>query len=109
MAKYSKRHNEVSDKTQEEAMKIARATQKPGQTKEQTKLISQGVQKGIDQYKKQQKAKARDLDKRLKKVTRSRHEEPETVVTTEVHVKQHWFPWVLLVASWGFFAAYIVY
>ena len=28
--------------TQQEAMKIARANQKPGQTKEQTQLIAQG-------------------------------------------------------------------
>lgn len=38
--------------TQTEAMKIAKATQKPGQTKEQTKLIAQGIEKGIAQYKK---------------------------------------------------------
>lgn len=31
--------------TQTEAMKIAKATQKPGQTKEQTKLIAQGIEK----------------------------------------------------------------
>ncbi|MEF1163713.1 DUF2956 family protein, partial [Vibrio parahaemolyticus] len=37
--------------TQTEAMKIAKATQKPGQTKEQTKLIAQGIEKGIAQYK----------------------------------------------------------
>jgi len=48
-------------------MKIARGTQKPGQTKEQTKLISQGIKKGIDQYKKQQSARARELDKNSKK------------------------------------------
>ncbi|MBT0328128.1 DUF2956 family protein, partial [Vibrio campbellii] len=44
-----------SQETQTEAMKIAKSTQKPGQTKEQTKLIAQGIEKGIAQYKKQQK------------------------------------------------------
>ena len=53
MSKYS-RKNRVSDETKEDALKIARATQRPGQTKEQTKLIAQGIQKGIDHYKKQQ-------------------------------------------------------
>ena len=48
MAKYDK----ISPETQQEAMKIARANQKPGQTKEQTQLIAQGIQKGIDEYKK---------------------------------------------------------
>lgn len=44
-----------SPQTQQEAMKVAKATQKPGQTKEQTKLIAQGIEKGIALYKKQQK------------------------------------------------------
>ena len=48
MAKYDK----ISPETQQEAMKIARANQKPGQTKEQTQLIAQGIQKG-DVYKRQ--------------------------------------------------------
>ena len=109
MAKYSKRHNEVSDKTQEDAMKIAKATQKPGQTKEQTKLVSQGIQKGIDQYKKQQKAKARELDKRLKKAANSKHDELEVEVKEVVQLKQHWLPWVLLVISWGGFIATALY
>lgn len=105
MAKYSKRHSEVSDKTQEEAMKIAKGIQKPGQTKEQTKLVSQGIQKGIEQYKKQQNAKSRELDKQLKKAARSKHDEPEVDIREVVNVKQHWLPWTLLLISWaGFFA-----
>lgn len=95
-------------------MKIAKGIQKSGQTKEQTKLISQGIQKGIDQYKKQHNAKARELDKRLKKASNAKHEEPETVVSTEVQFKEHgfkehWLPWLLLVVSWGAFLAYVVY
>jgi hypothetical protein len=52
---------------QEEALRMARATQKPGQTKEQTKLIAQGIAKGIEMYKKQQSAKARERDKARKR------------------------------------------
>ena len=66
MAKQS-RHDRPSQETVAEAMRIARANQRPGQTKEQTKLIAQGIQKGIDQYKKQQKAKSRALDKQRKR------------------------------------------
>ena len=47
MSKYSKK-NRVSDKTKDDAVKIARGTQRSGQTKEQTKLIAQGIQKGND-------------------------------------------------------------
>ena len=67
MSRYSKKPA-PSPETREEAMKIAKGTQKPGQTKEQTKLIAQGIQKGIDQYKKKQKAKTREIDKKLKAV-----------------------------------------
>ncbi|GIU31812.1 hypothetical protein TUM4433_23950 [Shewanella schlegeliana] len=41
----------ISNETKTEAMKVAKATQKPGQTKEQTKLIAQGIEKGIAEYK----------------------------------------------------------
>ncbi|WP_438883914.1 DUF2956 family protein, partial [Bacillus cereus group sp. BC317] len=51
-----------SPQTQQEAQAIAKASQKPGQTKEQTKLIAQGIEKGIALYKKQQKEKSRQAD-----------------------------------------------
>ncbi len=109
MSNYSKK-NRVSDKTKDDAMKIARGTQRPGQTKEQTKLIAQGIQKGIDQYKKQQSVKARELDKRLKKAqVSSISNKPSTDNTPEsVAVKSNNLPWVLLILSWLGFAAYIV-
>ena len=67
---------------QQEALRVARATQKPGQTKEQTKLIAQGIAKGIEMYKKQQSAKARERDKQRKRALKLRQagseENPET-------------------------------
>ena len=48
-------------------MRIARGIQRPAQTKQQTRLIAQGIQKGIEQYKKQQNTRARELDKNRKK------------------------------------------
>jgi flagellar biosynthesis/type III secretory pathway protein FliH len=104
MAKYSKRHPEADDKNQEEAMKIARGTQKTGQSKEHTKLIAQGIQKGIEQYKKQHKSKARDLSKQLKSVAKSKENAVEPEIVETVIVKQHWLPWSLLVVSWLGFA-----
>ena len=89
-------------------MRIARGTQRPGQTKEQTKLIAQGIQKGIEQYKKRQNAKARELDKKLKKVNQQLESpvKSETEIQEKVVYRQHWFPWVLLVVSWLAIAAY---
>ncbi len=70
MAKYSKKH-QLSEKSKDDAMKIARGTQRPGQTKEQTKLIAQGIQKGIEIYKKKHGEKARELNKKLHKASAS--------------------------------------
>ncbi|CZF83119.1 DUF2956 domain-containing protein [Grimontia marina] len=106
-------HTTPSPETQQEAMKIAKATQKPGQTKEQTKLIAQGIEKGIALYKKQQKSKARDRDKERKKQlkqkqvdTVSANDVTETVES--VSTSSNLLPWGLLVASWVGFAAYIL-
>ncbi len=97
----------VSQETRDEAMKIARGTQRPGQTKEQTRLIAQGIQKGIDQYKKQQKAKARELDKQRKKNQSRQSEAVEIQEIKEVMTyRQHPLPWVLLVMTWVGIAAY---
>jgi len=113
MNKYSKKQ-QVSPETLDESIKIAKATQRPGQTKEQTKLIAQGVQKGIDQYKKQQKEKSRQLNKKLKKVSgqltqlgdpSEMHDQP---VSTERICRQHWLPWLLLLVSWLGFISYIL-
>ena len=98
MAKYDK----ISPETQQEAMKVARANQKPGQTKEQTQLIAQGIQKGIDEYKKQMKARAREasrqkkLQARAKQPQQGEHEEESEIDVIEVS-RQHPLPWVLLV------------
>lgn len=90
-------------------MKIARGTQKPGQTKEQTKLIAQGIQKGIDQYKKQYKIKARELDKQLKKVAVQQSEAKYADVEKVELIKyrQSILPWILLIVSWVGFTAYL--
>ncbi|MCU7876034.1 MAG: DUF2956 domain-containing protein [Candidatus Thiodiazotropha sp. (ex Lucinoma borealis)] len=110
MAKYSK-NQKPSEETAAEAMKIARATQRPGQTKEQTKLIASGIQKGIDQYKKQHKAKVREIDKRKRKSSPpsgqiSMSQEP--VASPANKGNREKLPWVLLILSWALFAAYLL-
>ncbi|MCO4759007.1 MAG: DUF2956 domain-containing protein [Oceanospirillaceae bacterium] len=99
----------VSDETKTDALKIARATQKPGQTKEQTKLIAQGIEKGIAQYKKQQKSKAREQDRQRKKVkSAASASAPETITdTAQTAQSGSKLPWILLVISWLAFAAYL--
>lgn len=100
--------------TQNEAMNIARATQKPGQTKEQTKLIAQGIEKGIALYKKQQKERNRQADRARKKQIRDRQRQSDDITEEETQAsveskssKPTTLPWVLLVLSWIGFAAFI--
>ncbi|PKM35990.1 MAG: DUF2956 domain-containing protein [Gammaproteobacteria bacterium HGW-Gammaproteobacteria-10] len=99
-----------SPETQAEALKIAKATQRPAQTKEQTKLIAQGIEKGIDLYKKQQKEKARELNRKLKKVSGqqsdSAESENQTIVDRVVY-RQHRLPWLLLGLSWIGWGVYV--
>mgnify|MGYP000426772049 CR=1 FL=1 len=112
MSRYSKKQHTVSPETQNEALKVAKATQRPGQTKEQTKLIAQGIQKGVELYKKQQKEKSRELSKKLKKVSGKLDQLNEFDATTEPEeqefvYRQHWLPWLLLGISWAGFLLYV--
>jgi len=108
MTKYSKKPP-ISKETQEEAINIARGSQRPGQTKEQTKLIAQGIQKGIDQYKKQQKAKAREFDKKHKKLSHQQNH-PATAIEIKEKIifKHQWLPWSLLALTWLGVAIFVV-
>jgi hypothetical protein len=97
------KYQKPSPQTQDEALKISKGTQRPAQTKEQTKLIAQGIQKGIDLYKKQQKEKARELSKKLKKTARQKeisNESDDNEVQEYIIYRQHWLPWLLLVMTW---------
>lgn len=109
MAKYSGTRG-PSEETKAEAGKIARSIQRPGQTKEQTRLIAQGIQKGIDLYKKQQKAKARELDRKLKTLSRQQDtpEDPALGAEGKPSPNRRWLPWTLLALSWLGMAAYLL-
>ena len=116
MKNNNKQKGTVSVESQAEAMKIAKATQKPTQTKEQTKLIAQGIEKGIALYKEQQKEKARDVDK-LKKKTLRQKQNNETISDIETAQLQQdqnnsesnkTLPWILLALSWAGFIYYSV-
>ena len=96
-------YQKPSPQTQEEALRVAKGIQRPAQTKEQTKLIAQGIQKGIELYKKQQKEKARELNRRLKKAANQKSVSVETEGHEVEHIivyRQHWLPWGLLAVSW---------
>ena len=105
--------NTASEQTKTDALNIAKGIQKPGQTKEQTKLISQGIEKGIALYKKQQKAKARDSDKHRKQVLKAK-QKTDIKTAEETAVKQEgsrfitFLPWALLALSWIGFMGFLL-
>lgn len=104
--------NNVSNETIEEAQAIAKKTQKAGQSKEQTRLIAQGIQKGIAEYKKSVKAKQRQADKAQKKQQKQKQQQDESQQPTQPVTTNHkntLLPWGLLVASWSIFALYFFY
>jgi hypothetical protein len=113
MKKLMKNYQIPSEKTQLEANQIAKAIQKPGQTKEQTKLIAQGIEKGIALYKKQQKEKSRQADKAKKRLSTA-HKGPirqqptmtetaESVTTASPRRFISVIPWAALIISWLLF------
>ncbi|MCF6205148.1 MAG: DUF2956 domain-containing protein [Methylococcaceae bacterium] len=112
MAKQN-RFEKISSQTQEEAMKSAQATKRPGQTKEQTKLIAQGIQKGINHYKKQQKSKSRELNKKLNKVSQTqttpRQENNFSNIKNQKNENKTSLPWLILLISWAGFLTYFYY
>lgn len=96
-----------------EALKIANSQHIEGQTREQTRLIATGIQRGMEQFLRQQSEKARELDKRIKKVKRlaegSKQADTSAAVDTVVKDRQPLtiLPWALLILSWIFFTAYL--
>ncbi len=105
MSKY-KRSQKASAETIDVAMTIAKGIQKPNQTKEQTKLIALGIQKGITEYKKQQKSKSRKLDKLKKNITPQQHNNTQKEPSDRNKCKTQWLPWTLLLFSWLIMAIY---
>lgn len=111
MAKQN-RFEKTSPQTQEEAMKSALATKRPGQKKEQTKLIAQGIQKGINHYKKQQKSKSRELNKKLNKASQIQtplQENDLPDIQNQKNENKTNLPWILLLISWTGFITYFFY
>jgi hypothetical protein len=101
-----------------EAQTIAKSTQRPGQNKEQTRLIAQGIQKGIEQYKKQHKAKLRQQDKdrkkRLNQTASADSSEADDLLVQQqddarfnsVGRVRMALPWILLALSWALFLGF---
>ncbi|HED33294.1 MAG TPA: DUF2956 family protein, partial [Gammaproteobacteria bacterium] len=84
-----------------------------------TKLIAQGIQKGIELYKKEQGKKTRQANKKQKKAAQNKssldssldsslNSAPDDGKNTgSVFTKSNRLPWYLLFLSWGLFVIYV--
>jgi len=107
MAKH--KSNPLSVETQNEAMAFANKVKKSGQSKDQTKLIAAGIQKGIAEYKKSVKKKERQADKAKKKQQRAQDSKSEDLAETPPTSAKANTSLILLIASWcGFIAYYFI-
>jgi len=99
-----------SQEIQTKALQVAKSIQKPSQTKEQTKLIAQGIEKGIAEYKKQQSKKSRERDKAKKLLSKEKNkmEQLSKLNIEDEEAKTSVVPWSLLVMSWVGFIVYFV-
>ncbi|ACA88279.1 conserved hypothetical protein [Shewanella woodyi ATCC 51908] len=81
-------------------------------SKEQTKLIAAGIEKGIAEYKKQHKSKARDRDKARKQDIKAKaranadKSEANTEEETDTSSTTQYLPWGLLLLSWAGFIGF---
>jgi len=102
----SKQKKEARD-LRADALKIARSIKIEGQTPAETKAIANGIQRGMELFLRQQSEKARDLDKRVKKVKKLENEltQPKADELVEISSIRYSsrLPWMLLVISWVFF------
>lgn len=103
---------EVSAEVVAESLRLARANHVPGQSKEQTQLIAQGIQKGIAEYKRAQKARQRLAEKAKKQLRRQTNTlvtdatndeptEPLVAIPKSSRSLITWLPWALLVLTWS--------
>ena len=104
--KQAPKTDKPSVEVQQSAAKVAAGIKKPGQTKEQTKLVEQGIQKGIELYKKAHKAKAREADKAKKKVQKEKSVTVSENTEAANGSKNNFMPWLLLAISWLGFVLY---
>ena len=100
---------QLSEQAQTDAQAITDQVSKPSFNKQQRKEVHQAIQQGIERYKQQHSAKARNVDKQRKKYTKQLASteivDQEVAGSSQLAVA---LPWLLLVLSWcGFVAMYV--
>lgn len=109
MAKHGVNKKDQRD-IKQQAQKLANNHKIEGQSKEHTRLIAQGIQKGLEQYLREHSEKSRELDKQTKKLKKQQEhlneeQNPADHVDAATDKERSrafnvWLPWGLLIISW---------
>ncbi|MDQ2075687.1 DUF2956 family protein [Marinimicrobium sp. ABcell2] len=98
-----------------EAAKIVRAVNAQGESRAETQRINAAVQRAMEHHLRQHSAKARELDKKAKKVQRLQASDDTATDDSIANVTEPGvapgarLPWALLAVSWILFAAYFLW
>ena len=106
MAKDKKASRELKN----EATKIIRAVNIQGESRGETQRLQAGVHRAIEYHLRQHSAKARELDKKAKKLHRREETSdanPELVTASSSTFTAR-LPWLLLALSWTLFIGYLL-
>lgn len=106
MAKDKKASRELKN----EAARIVRAVNIQGESRGETQRLQAGVQRAVEYHLRQHSAKARELDRKAKKLHRLESvgdAEPElTKAPAGTGIPR--LPWLLLAGSWVLFVGYLL-
>lgn len=94
-----------------EAAKIVKAISLQGDSRAETQRLVSGVQRAMEHHLRQHNTKARELDKKAKKLKQldAAQSTDETVPPVQTRVRHAALPWILLALSWVVFGCYLIY
>lgn len=108
----SVKNKKASRDLKAEAAKIVKAINLQGESRAETQRLVAGVQRAMEHHLRQHNAKARELDKKAKKLKQmdvAQNLGHNAVPTSRPDAHKAWLPWLLLALSWLLFAGYFVY
>lgn len=107
----SVKNKKASRDLKAEAAKIVKAINLQGDSRAETQRLVSGVQRAMEHHLRQHNAKARELDKKVKKIKQlnAAPGSDDAAPPEQTRARHGVLPWILLALSWVGFACYLVY
>lgn len=108
----SVKNKKTSRDLKAEAAKIVKAINLQGESRAETQRLVAGVQRAMEHHLRQHNAKARELDKKakkLKQIDAEQSTDDHEAAAPRPNSRKAWLPWLLLTLSWLLFVGYFVY